>query len=225
MSRLEKLGPSPEHAKYQALMPEFWKKVQQQEQNDIERGLPAQGRTEFASTWFDAWAEQDIKKIDYCIAEDCSYIDSTTFQENRLGRQVTIDNCQAAFDVFPDFAFYPQDGSNRSLPYWDYFDNQWRVTIPWRGIGRMIGQTIEPTTGARLKGTGRCLNFIGIDRYTLTEDFKITHIDTDWDMLYGAAQLAGLGHLVRSRSLQKIGLRAASLVAPAFRLATLLTAR
>lgn len=193
MSRLEKLGPSPEHAKYQAFMPEFWKKVQQQEQNDIERGLPAQGRTEFASTWFDAWAEQDIKKIDYCIAEDCSYIDSTTFQENRLGRQFTIDNCQAAFDVFPDFAFYPQDGSNRSLPYWDYFDNQWRVTIPWRGIGRMIGQTIEPTTGAKLKGTGRCLNFIGIDRYTLTEDFKITHIDTDWDMLYGAAQLTGLG--------------------------------
>lgn len=59
----------------------------------------------------------------------------------------------------------------------------------------------------------------------MTEEFKITHIDTDWDMLYGAAQLAGLGHLVRSRSLQKIGLRAASLVAPAFRLATLLTAR
>ncbi|ETZ85347.1 hypothetical protein L829_4969, partial [Mycobacteroides abscessus MAB_030201_1075] len=53
--------------------------------------------------------------------------------------------------------------------------------------------TIEPTTGARLKGTGRCLNFIGIDRYTLTEDFKITHIDTDWDMLYGAAQLTGPG--------------------------------
>ncbi len=73
----------------------------------------------------------------------------------------------------------------------------------------MIGETIEPNTGAKLKGTGRCLNFIGIDRYTLTEDFKITHIDTDWDMLYGAAQLAGLGPLMRSRSLQKIGLRAA----------------
>jgi hypothetical protein len=144
MSRLEKLGPSPEHAQYQALMPEFWKKVRQQEKNDIERGLPAQGRTEFAYTWFDAWAEQDIKKIDYCIAEECSYIDSTTFQENRLGRQFTIDNCQAAFDVFPDFAFYPQDGTNRSLPYWDYFDDQWRVTIPWRGIGRMIGDSREP---------------------------------------------------------------------------------
>jgi len=225
MSRLEKLGPSPEHAKYQTLMPEFWKKVRQQEQNDIERGLPAQGRTEFAHTWFDAWAEQDIKKIDYCIADDCSYIDSTTFQENRLGRQFTIDNCQAAFDVFPDFAFYPQDGTNRSLPYWDYFDGQWRVTIPWRGIGRMIGQTIEPNTGVKFKGTGRCLNFIGIDRYTLTENFKITHIDTDWDMLYGVAQLAGFGPLVHSRSLQKIGLRAASLVAPAFRLVTALTAR
>ncbi|QCH23604.1 hypothetical protein DSM43276_01864 [Mycobacteroides salmoniphilum] len=83
-------------------------------------------------------------------------------------------------------AFYPQDGTNRSLPYWDYFDDQWRVTIPWRGIGRMIGETIEPHTGAKL---------------------------------------AGLGPLMRSRSLQKIGLRAASVVAPAFRLATLLTTR
>ncbi len=89
----------------------------------------------------------------------------------------------------------------------------------------MIGETIEPNTGAKLKGTGRCLNFIGIDRYTLTEDFKITHIDTDWDMLYGAAQLAGLGSLMHSQRLQRIGLRAASLVAPVFRLATLLTTR
>ncbi len=50
----------------------------------------------------------------------------------------------------------------------------------------MIGETIEPHTGAKL---------------------------------------AGLGPLMRSRSLQKIGLRAASVVAPAFRLATLLTTR
>lgn len=89
----------------------------------------------------------------------------------------------------------------------------------------MIGQTVEPNTEAKLKGTGPCLKFIGIERYTLTEDFKITHIDTDWDMLYGAAQLAGLGPLVRNRDLQKVGLRAASLVAPVFRLATALTAR
>lgn len=82
----------------------------------------------------------------------------------------------------------------------------------------MIGETIEPNTGAKLKGTGRCLNFIGIDRYTLTHDFKITHIDTDWDMLYGAAQLAGLGKLVKNQTLQKFGLRAANLVTPALRL-------
>jgi hypothetical protein len=44
-------------------------------------------------------------------------------------------------------------------------------------------------------------------------------------MLYGAAQLAGLGSLMHSQRLQRIGLRAASLVAPVFRLATLLTTR
>jgi len=225
MAKIGELGPSPEHAKYQALLPEFWERVAQQEQIAIERGLPAQGLNDFAHTWFDAWAEQDIKKIDYCIAEECSYIDSSTFQVNKEGRQFTLDNCQASFEVFPDFAFYPQDGTVRSLPYADYFEGQWRITIPWRGIGRMSGETTIPGLDVRLRGTGQCLNFIGVDRYTLTDDFKITHIDTDWDMLYGAAQLVGLGSLVHSEHLQRVGIRAATAVAPAVRLWTRLAAR
>ncbi|MGB8406120.1 MAG: nuclear transport factor 2 family protein [Mycobacterium sp.] len=225
MAKIRDLGPSPEHAKYQALLPEFWDRVARQEQIAIERGLPAKGLIDFAHTWFDAWAEQDIKKIDYCIADECSYIDSSTFQVNKEGRQFTIDNCQASFEVFPDFAFYPQDGTIRSLPYTDYFDSQWRITIPWRGIGRMSGETMIPGLDVKLRGTGQCLNFIGIDRYTLTEDFKITHIDTDWDMLYGAAQMAGLGSLVHSERLQRLGIRAASVITPAVRLWTRLTAQ
>lgn len=218
MPKISELGPSPEHAKYQALLPEFWQRVEKQQELAIERGIPAAGLLEFAHTWFDAWAEQDIKKIDYCLAEECSYIDSSTFQVNKEGRQFTIENCQASFDVFPDFAFYPQDGTIRSLPYLDYFDGEMRITIPWRGIGRMVGETIIPGVGAKLRGTGNCLNFIGIDRYTLNPDFKISHIDTDWDMLYGGAQLLGMGSLVHSERLQRFGFRAFSALVPLVRL-------
>ncbi|GAA2422476.1 hypothetical protein A7G45_07605 [Mycolicibacterium llatzerense] len=225
MTKISELGPSPEHAKYQALMPKFWERVGQQEKLAIERGLPAEGMFDFAQVWFSAWAEQDIKKIDYCLADECSYIDSSTFQVNKEGRQFTIDNCQASFDIFPDFAFYPQDGTIRSLPYADYFEGQWRITIPWRGVGRMTGETVVPGLDVTLRGTGRCLNFIGIDRYTLTDDFKISHIDTDWDMLYGAAQLAGIGSLVHNERLQKIGIRTASAMSPIVRALTRLTTR
>ena len=31
MTKISELGPSPEHAKYQALMPKFWERVGQQE--------------------------------------------------------------------------------------------------------------------------------------------------------------------------------------------------
>ncbi|MFC6129014.1 nuclear transport factor 2 family protein [Mycolicibacterium llatzerense] len=206
-------------------MPKFWERVGQQEKLAIERGLPAEGMFDFAQVWFSAWAEQDIKKIDYCLADECSYIDSSTFQVNKEGRQFTIDNCQASFDIFPDFAFYPQDGTIRSLPYADYFEGQWRITIPWRGVGRMTGETVVPGLDVTLRGTGRCLNFIGIDRYTLTDDFKISHIDTDWDMLYGAAQLAGIGSLVHNERLQKIGIRTASAMSPIVRALTRLTTR
>lgn len=225
MIKISDLGPSPEHAQYQALLPKFWERVAQQEARAIELGLPARGLNEFAHTWFEAWAEQDIKKIDYCLAEECSYIDSSTFQVNKEGRQFTIDNCQASFNIFPDFAFYPQDGTIRSLPYADYFEGQWRITIPWRGIGRMSGEAVVPALDVALRGTGQCLNFIGIDRYTLTDDFKITHIDTDWDMLYGAVQLVGLGSLVHSQRLQRFGIRAASAMAPVVRALTRFTAR
>ncbi|WP_065287726.1 nuclear transport factor 2 family protein [Mycolicibacter kumamotonensis] len=190
MPNLTKLGPSPEHAKYQALLPDFWKKVEQQEADAIERGLPAKGMSDFAHEWFDAWANQDLDALRRCMAEDCGFIDSSTFQRKSVGREMTIENCKQCFSAFPDIAFYPQDGTNRSLPYADYFEGQWRIAVPWRGIARNTGPFELPNTGAVVPATGRCFNFIGVDRYTLTEDFRITHIDTDWDQLYGIIQLS-----------------------------------
>lgn len=186
--------PSPEHAKYQALLPDFWRKVEQQEAEMIDRGLPARGMVDFAKTWFDGWRSQDVAKIRQCVTEDATYIDSSSFQTKIGGKGLTAEHCRIAFTAFPDLAFYPQDATNRSLPYADYFEGQWRLTIPWRGIGRFTGTMVLPQfPGVVIPGTGRCINFIGIDRYTLTDDFRITHIDTDWDMAFGLLQLVPFG--------------------------------
>ncbi len=185
---------SPEHAPFVALLPEYFRKVEQQEADAIARGLPAKGMTAFLRVWFDAWMTQDIDKIQQCVAEDATYIDSSSFQVALGGQGLTAEHCRLVFDAIPDIAFYPQDGTNRSLPYADYFEGQWRITIPWRGIGRFAGAVSLPHfPGVVIPPNGRCVNFIGIDRYILTDDFKITHIDTDWDMLYAAVQLVPFG--------------------------------
>ncbi|SHO98055.1 nuclear transport factor 2 family protein [Mycobacteroides abscessus] len=194
MAKLGKFDPSPEHALCRALLPEFWRKVEQQEAEAIARGLPAEGMTAFMRTWFDGWGTQDIEKIKSCVAEDATYIDSSSFQVRLGGPGLTAEHCRIVFDMMPDIGFYPQDGSNRSLPYADYFEGCWRLTIPWRGVGRFTGKVELPHfPGVTIPPNGRCLNFIGIDRYTLTSDFKITHIDTDWDMMFAALQMIPFG--------------------------------
>lgn len=217
MRTLHHLGPSPEHRRYQALLPQFWARVEQQEAEALERGYPIQGATEFGRAWFDAWATQSVPKLRECLSPSCDFIDSSTFQQVRIGREETLANCQACFDAFPDMAFYPQDDSLRSLPYSDYSHQQLRMTFPWRGIARWTGPLRLPGTDIVFPPTGRCLNFIGVDRYLLTDDFRITHIDTDWDLLYMGIQLSPLG--IRSPKLGylKIAALAARTLVPLLR--------
>lgn len=193
MRTLHDLGPSPEHPRYRALLPEFWARVEQQQNEAVAHGYPFDGLLDFAHAWFDAWANQSVDQLPECMAPDCDFIDSSTFQNIRLGREETLANCAACFEAFPDMAFYPQDDSLRALPYGDYSHGRLRVAIPWRGIARWTGPLRLQGTDIVFPPTGRCLNFIGVDRYLLTDDFKITHIDTDWDMLFMGVQLAPLG--------------------------------
>lgn len=211
MKTLHHLGPSPEHDRYRALLPEFWQRVDEQEQQAVALGLPMEGLAQFGRNWFDAWATQSVSALGDCMAEECDFIDSTTFQNIRLGKQETLANCAACFEAFPDMAFYPQDNTLRSLPYADYSHGQLRMAIPWRGIARWTGPQRLPGTDIVLPPTGRCLNFIGVDRYVLTDDFKISHIDTDWDMLFMGIQLSPIG----IRTLRLGQLKAASLAARA----------
>lgn len=210
MAKLGKFDPSPEHGPYRALLPEFHRKVEQQEAEAIARGLPAEGMADFVRTWFDGWRTQDVDKIKQCVAEDATYIDSSSFQVRLGGPGLTAEHCRLCFEIWPDIAFYPQDGTNRSLPYADYFEGQWRMTIPWRGVGRFTGEVNLPAfPGVTIPPNGRCFNFIGIDRYVLTEDFKITHIDTDWDMLYISLQMVPFGVAMADAALRVVSRPAA----------------
>lgn len=181
---------SPEHAKYSAYVPEFWKKVEKQEADAISRGLPAKGITEFGRRWMNAWNTQSLEKLSECMTPDCDFVDSSTFQGIRRGRDLTIANCATVFSVMPDLSFYPQDETNRSLIYFDRIDDEWRMTFPWRGIARWSGAARIPGTRISIPPSGQNINFIGIDRYLVTDDFRIKRIDTDWDMLYAFYQLS-----------------------------------
>ncbi|MFF2555041.1 nuclear transport factor 2 family protein [Nocardia sp. NPDC058058] len=211
MKTLHHLGPSPEHDRSRALLPEFWQRVDEQERQALAHGLPLDGLGQFCRNWFDAWGTQSVSALADCMAEECDFIDSTTFQNIRIGKQETLDNCAACFEAFPDMAFYPQDDTLRSLPYIDTSHGQLRMAIPWRGIARWTGPQRLPGTDIVLPPTGRCLNFIGVDRYVLTEDFKISHIDTDWDMMFMGIQLSPIN--IRAPRLGT--LKAASLAARA----------
>ena len=58
---------------------------------------------------------------------------------------------------------------------------------------RFSGAFYIPETTIKVAPTGHSLDFIGIDRYLIKfvdGHWKIDHIDTDYDLLYFAAQLA-----------------------------------
>ncbi|WP_102142279.1 nuclear transport factor 2 family protein [Mycobacterium hubeiense] len=218
MKTLYHLGPSPEHAQYQAIMPEFWKRTKKQEEEAVKRGLPAKGLYDFGRRWFEAWNTQSVDRLRDCMTPDCGFIDSSTFQNQRTGREETLANCAACFEAFPDMGFYPQDGTVRSLPYADYFDGQWRVVIPWRGVARWTGPVRVPATDIVVPPTGKCINFIGVDRYMVTDDWKISHIDTDWDILYIAIQMSPVGVPAPSLPVMRAMTLAARVAMPALRL-------
>lgn len=221
MKSLHHLGPSPEHAQSQALWPVYEKRAQIQVQDLVARELPAEGAAELVFRWRDGWNTQDLDLLRSCLSDDCGFIDSSTFQNKRASVEETMANCAACFEAFPDMAFYPQDDTIRSLPYLDYSENQWRIVIPWRGIARWTGPLRVPGITAAIPPSGQCMNFIGVDRYTISQEsgeWKITHIDTDWDMLYGAViQLSPIGIPAPSLRTIQVAARASRVLMPVLR--------
>lgn len=179
---------SPVHAVHTPLVDAFFDAVYEQERTLLKAGFAAQGAAGFLRSWFGAWLNRDVDAIVGCCTDDVAFIDPGTGGLQR-GADQLHDYTSLFYEAVPDMTFYPQDGAN-VLPYWDFTGKQARVTLPWRAIGRFSG-SLNLHIWPRIEGTNRCFDFVGIDRYLLTEDFKIARIDTDYDNL-GVLRQVGL---------------------------------
>jgi hypothetical protein len=183
-----KTSESPFHEAHAAALPEYFKLVRQQEKSLVAAGLPARGLAKFTTGWFEAWQERDVAAIVAHATEDVDFVDPGT-GGTLHGRDLLADYTERFFVAVPDLVFYPTDGV-KMLPYWDFFGGVARVTIPWRAIGRFSG-TLALDGWPSIAATGRCMDFVGIDRYVFADGWKIARIDTDYDLL-GALQQVGL---------------------------------
>jgi SnoaL-like domain len=187
---MTKFALSPEHATYRPLMEPFWKRGEEQEAMLVKAGLPAKGAVEWGRRYFAAAAAHDFDAIADCMTEDVVLMDPITFPEERHGRETMIDCWRDLLAPFPDLVFYPQDDTARSMPSWNFFGGATHVTIPWRAIGRFTEPVKLPNDGPTIAPTGKCVSFVGVDRYVLTDDWKIARLDSDFDLLSIARQIS-----------------------------------
>ncbi len=179
---------SPQHAIEDPKLDEFLAEVPAHEKFLVAAGLPAAGSADFLRRWFTAWRHQHTDGIIGCCTDDVAFVDPGTGGVLR-GARLLRDYTDRFFVAVPDLVFYPQGGTD-VMPYWDFYRGQVRVTVPWRAVGR-FSHTLALPEWPALAATGRDLNFVGIDRYVLTDDFRIARIDTDYDMV-GILQQVGL---------------------------------
>lgn len=179
---------SPSHATYQPLLAPYFDAVDRQEEALVAAGFTqAAGCAAFTRSWYGAWVARDVDGIIAHVTPDIAFADPGT--GGVLKSRTTLREYTEEFYVaVPDLVFYPQGVD--VLPYWDVLGEQVRVTLPWRAVGRFSG-VLALRDWPRIAPTGRCLEMVGIDRYVLTDDWKIARIDTDYDML-GALQQVGL---------------------------------
>lgn len=187
---MRQTGPSPEHADHQHLLEPYYQRMEEQEAFLVDSGIElARGSAAFMKKWMQAWESGTVAALADCLTEDISFADSTTACRDVHGKDLTLDFMQKMYDAMPDMVFYPQDDTLRSMPYWDFFGGEIRCTWPWRGIARWTGPLTNPVGGATMPPTGRTFNFIGVDRYVISADWRISRIDTDWDQLTHIRQL------------------------------------
>jgi hypothetical protein len=198
-----RIQESPDHAVEAPKLESFYEQIAAQEKFLVDAGLPASGSSDFLTRWFTAWFNRDTDGIIDCVAADVEFVDPGTGGLLR-GNDALRDYTDRFFIAVPDLRFYPQDGAN-VLPYWDFFGERARITVPWRAIGRFTG-TLSLEEWPTLAPTSRNMNCVGIDRYVFNDGFEIARIDTDYDMV-GVLQQFGL-----LPNLQHPTIRAAALV-------------
>ncbi|WP_405136288.1 nuclear transport factor 2 family protein [Nocardia sp. NBC_01388] len=187
MARIQKStqhSKSPDHDP--SRITDFLVECEKQEAFHVEHGLPAQGTAGFMRKWFTAWENQDAAGIVDCCTDDVLFVDPGT-GGLQAGKQTLFAYTEKFLEAIPDLVFYPQPNV---LPYWDFYGGQRRVTMPWNAIGCFTNTLALPDWPA-LSATDRNLNFVGIDRYLINDDLKMTRCDTDYDLV-GILQQCGL---------------------------------
>ena len=182
--RFDSSAYSREHAASISLMEDFFAKIAAQEEMYVDAGFPAEGLTAFLARWWNAWERRSVEQLRDCMADDLVYADPSGGSRDWAATQVELfDLYSILFRVAPDTVFYPQDASQKALPYYDFLDGKVRLTVPWRAIGR-------------IKGAVRPFDIVGVDRYDMERDpeygWVIKRIDTDLDLLGAFTQLLPL---------------------------------
>lgn len=203
------------HANYEPMVEPWFGRIASQEMRFLKAGFPAEGMTDFLRRWVGAWNSQDLETLVACTTPDMEFLDSAA--GHRHGHEAMREYTRAALVQIPDLAFYPQDDTVRSLPYWDFTDGVRRVTFPWVGVGRAVGPLTSPDGDfGVIPPLDAEIEWIGIDRYVLTDDWRIARIDCDWDVLDIMRQ-AGVLPSAGSRAM-RIAIAAARPMAPLLRL-------
>ena len=200
--------PSPDHAKYMALMPDYTERCRRQEEALVNSGFAADGLTEFlVEKYFVAYQQRSTVLLRECLTDDLVYNDPTTGSVDWYADQMCYDLCALAYRLIPDLAFYPQDDTPRALPYFDVHGDVARMTVPWRGIGRM-------------RFTPRPFDFVGVDRYIMRREdgeWRIERADWHADLLTLIGQLLPIPLRVPSQATVERVFGAAQRVLPTLR--------
>lgn len=194
---LRRRGSSPDHARFQRITAAFADDVREQEKKLTGAGFSlASGMSDFIINWFGAFARHDVDALAEMISPKVVFTDGAAGEREYFGRDVKLSQLRAIFHAFPDLVIYPQDERMRALPYWDFTAGYRRAAVPWRAVGRFT-QPLRLPGRAPVMPTGQCISLVGVDRYVLSDDWRVDWIDSTWDRAGFITQLTPLSPLLR----------------------------
>lgn len=168
----------PPVSESEALIEPFLKRCKEQENMYVAAGFPLEGITDFWCEWFAAWNEESPEALEDCWTHDLVWTISSTGQLEYHGRDETVDLARFGYLFARELGFYPWDGTDTHLPYYDFLDGQVRVAFPYSGAARTFWHRTIPWPRKPIRGCG-------VDRYLLRKDgnrWRIARIDTDQDV-------------------------------------------
>lgn len=168
----------PPVAESEALIEPFLRRCKDQENMYVAAGFPLEGIADFWGAWFAAWNEDSPEALEECWTHDLVWTISSTGQLEYHGRDETVDLARFGYLFARELGFYPWDGTDTHLPYYDFLDGQVRAAFPYSGATRTFWHSAIPWPRKHIRGCG-------VDRYLLRKEgnrWRIARIDTDQDV-------------------------------------------